>query len=118
MTIVHIVAPARLPAAQFANPVTPPPVGTHPSPQLATKEAYDAKDGSVSAGTWEATPGVFARAVEDAEFSHFIAGHATFVTADGQRFEFRAGDAAYFPPHTRGVWTIHETVRKTYCIWK
>jgi uncharacterized protein len=118
MNIVHIVAAARLPSAQFASPVTPPPVGKHPSPQLATKAAFDANDGSVSTGTWEATPGVFARAVEDAEFSHFIAGHATFVTADGRQFEFRAGDAAYFPPHTRGVWTIHETVRKTYCIWK
>jgi hypothetical protein len=118
MGIVHIVAPARQPAAKFTNPSTPPPVGEHPSPTLATMAAFEAKDGSVRAGTWEATPGVFARAVVNAEFSHFVAGHATFVTADGQRFEFRAGDAAYFPPHTRGVWTIHETLRKTYCVWK
>jgi uncharacterized cupin superfamily protein len=33
-------------------------------------------------------------------------------------FEFRAGDAAYFPPNTRGVWTIHETLRKTYVVWR
>jgi len=56
--------------------------------------------------------------VVDAEFSHFIAGHASFVTEDGQRFEFRAGDAVYFPPLTRGIWTIHETLRKTYCVWR
>jgi uncharacterized protein len=118
MTIVHIVAPARQPAAQFTSAPTPPAVGQHPSPKLATVEAFEAGDGSVSTGTWEATPGVFARAIVKAEFSHFVAGHATFVTADGQTFEFRAGDAAYFPPHTRGVWTIHETLRKTYCVWK
>jgi hypothetical protein len=35
-----------------------------------------------------------------------------------QSFHFRAGDAAYFPPLTRGIWTIHETLRKTYCIWR
>ena len=43
---------------------------------------------------------------------------STFVTEDGNRFEFRAGDAAYFPPRTRGVWTIHQTLRKTYVIWR
>ncbi len=118
MGIVHIIAPARAAAGEFGEPVTPAPVGSAPSPQLVTLAAFDAEDGSVSTGTWEASPGVFARAVVDAEFSHFVAGHATFVTADGQSFEFRAGDAAYFPPHTQGVWTIHETLRKTYCIWR
>jgi hypothetical protein len=118
MSIVHIVAPAQQPSAQFAIQSIPPSIGDRPSPRLATNAAFDATDGSVSTGTWEATPGVFARAVVDAEFSHFVAGSATFVTANGQRFDFRAGDAAYFPPHTQGVWTIHETLRKTYCIWK
>ena len=118
MGIVHIIAPARATAYQFDPPVTPPAVGGAPSPRLSTLAAFDAADGSVSTGTWEATPGVFARAIVDAEFSHFITGHATFVTAEGQRFEFRAGDAAYFPPRTQGVWTIHQTLRKTYCIWR
>ena len=39
-------------------------------------------------------------------------------TEDGRCFEFKAGDAAYFPPRTHGTWTIHETLRKTYCIWR
>ncbi|HEY2809511.1 MAG TPA: cupin domain-containing protein [Steroidobacteraceae bacterium] len=118
MGIVHIAAPGRARRAQFETPVIPPAVGDSPAPQLSTLPAFEASDGSVSTGIWEATPGVFARAVVAAEFSHFVAGHATFVAADGQRFEFRAGDAAYFPPHTRGVWTIHQTLRKTYCIWR
>jgi uncharacterized cupin superfamily protein len=118
MGIVHIIAAAQAAAARFDAPVTAPAVGDSPSPRLSTLPAYEAADDSVSTGTWEATPGVFARAIVDAEFSHFVAGHASFVTADGQRFEFRAGDAAYFPPHTKGVWTIHQTLRKTYCIWR
>ena len=65
-----------------------------------------------------ATPGTFARAIVDAEFCHFISGRATFVSEEGRRFEFQAGDAAYFPPRTRGTWTIHQTLRKTYCIWR
>lgn len=118
MGIVHIIAPAQMAQQRFGAPVTAAAVGASPSPQLSTLSAYEAADGSVSTGTWEATPGVFARAIMDAEFSHFVAGHATFVTAAGERFEFRAGDAAYFPPHTKGVWTIHQTLRKTYCIWR
>ncbi len=118
MGIIHIVAPARLPEAQFEVGAAPPAVGNSPSPRLSSKEAFASPDGAVSTGTWEASPGRFARAVVDAEFCHFIAGRATFVTGEGQTFEFRAGDAAYFPPLTRGIWTIHETLRKTYCVWR
>jgi uncharacterized protein len=118
MGIVHIVAPASIPAQQFTAGPAPAAVGASPVPRLATCEAYESPTGAVSTGTWEASPGVFRRAIMDSEVSHFLAGHATFVTDAGQSFEFRAGDTAYFPPFSRGVWTVHETLRKTYCIWK
>jgi hypothetical protein len=118
MSIIHIVSPALLPAAQFELGAIPPPIGDHPSPQLSSKEAFASQDGAVKTGTWQASPGRFARAVVDAEFCHFISGRATFVTEEGQTFEFRAGDAAYFPPSTRGIWIVHETLRKTYCVWR
>jgi uncharacterized cupin superfamily protein len=118
MGIIHIAAPAGIPGKDFAPGASLAAVGTSPVPRLASCEAYESPSGDVSTGTWEASPGVFRRAIMDSEFSHFIAGRATFVTDDGQRFEFRAGDAAYFPPFSRGVWTIHETLRKTYCVWK
>ena len=117
MAIVHIERPVDLERSKF-EVLTPPAVGDNPQPTLATHEAFAAADGAVAAGTWEATPGSFARAIANAEFCHFIRGRASFVTADGRRYEFRAGDAAYFPPRTRGTWTIHETLRKTYCIWR
>ncbi len=118
MGIVHIKAPLQTPTAEFGEAVTPAPVGGAPSPQLFTREAFDAPDGRVNLGTWEATPGRFARSIVDAEFAHFIAGHATFAAEGGASYEFHAGDAAYFPPNTKGVWTIHETVRKTYVLWR
>jgi uncharacterized protein len=115
MTIVHIERPADLAPTAFETFI-PPPVGDRPRPTLGSVEAW--ADAAVETGTWEATPGTFARAIVDAEFCHFVQGHATFVTEDGNRFEFRAGDAAYFPPRTLGVWTIHQTLRKTYVIWR
>jgi uncharacterized cupin superfamily protein len=118
MSIVHIKAPAELSRETLSPAGTPPnPAGGEPV-RLSLKEAFAAPDERINTGVWEATPGQFRRAVMDAEFCHFIAGHATFVSDAGQRFEFRAGDAAYFPPRTLGTWTIHETLRKTYVVWK
>ncbi len=117
MSIVHIERPGELSASAF-EVFMPAPVADLPRPTLGSVEAWAAPDGAVETGTWEATPGTFARAIVDAEFCHFVRGHATFVTEDGRRFEFKAGDAAYFPPDTRGTWTIHEALRKTYCIWR
>ncbi len=118
MGITHIIAPAQVPKSDFTVAPATAPVGDYAVPQLATKQAFESPNGNVATGIWEATPGRFSRAVMSAEFSHFVAGRATFVTEDGHTFEFKAGDAAYFPPNSRGVWTIHETLRKTYCIWK
>jgi uncharacterized cupin superfamily protein len=118
MGIVHIVAPAKLPGQDFKAGASPAAVGASAEPRLSTCEAFESASGDVSTGIWEASPGSFRRAIMDAEFSHFIAGRASFVTDEGQQFDFRAGDAAYFPPFSRGVWTIHETLRKTYCVWK
>jgi uncharacterized protein len=117
MPIVHIEQPAQIDPSAF-EVFTPPRVKDLPQPTLGTHEAYAAPGGAVESGTWEATPGTFARAIVEAEFCHFLQGRATFVTDDGQRYEFKAGDAAYFPPRTRGTWTIQETLRKTYCIWR
>src|SRR3974390_1549406 len=100
MTIVHIERPAELGASAF-EVFMPPPVGDLPRPALGRAAAGAAPDGAVETGTWEATPGTFARAIVDAEFCHFVRGRATFVTEDGRRFELKAGDAAYFPPRTR-----------------
>jgi uncharacterized protein len=118
MTINHIKSPALFGADMLSS------LGSAPNPaggervQLSKRDAFSAPDGSVETGTWQSTPGQFRRAVMDAEFSHFIAGRATFLADDGQTLEFAAGDAAYFPPFSRGTWIIHETLRKTYVVWR
>ncbi len=118
MTIIHIKAPGSIPLSQFARAAASSAVpGTEP-PMLSACEAFTSTDQSLHVGTWEAAPGKFRRAVVDAEFSHFIAGHATFDCDDGHRYEFRAGDAAWFPPATKGTWTVHEALRKTYVVWR
>lgn len=118
MTINHIKAPARF-GADMMEPAGSPPNPTEGERvRLSKRSGFSAPDGRIETGTWECTPGQFRRAVMDAEFSHFIAGRATFVADDGQTVELNAGDAAFFPPFTRGIWIVHETLRKTYVVWR
>jgi len=70
----------------------------------------------VQAGVWECSPGVFARAVRQAEFVHVVAGHGFFTPDGGAPMELRAGDVAYFPADCRGVWEVRESLRKTYLL--
>jgi len=116
MTIVHIKAAGSISLTQFTSAAASSAVPGMEAPILSTLEAYSTPDKSLRVGTWEAAPGRFRRAVVDAEFSHFITGHATFDCDDGQRYEFRAGDAAWFPPATQGTWTVHQALRKTYVV--
>ena len=118
MPIVHIKAAGAIPLTLFASAAATSAVPGIDPPLLSTCEAYSSTDKSLRVGTWEAAPGQFRRAVVDAEFSHFIAGHATFEGDDGERYEFRAGDAAWFPPATTGTWTVHQALRKTYVVWR
>jgi uncharacterized protein len=118
MTINHIKAPVSFGADTLRSVGSPPNPAGGERVQLSKRDGFAAPDGRVESGTWQSTPGQFRRAVMDAEFSHFIAGRATFVADDGQIVEFSAGDAAYFPPLTHGTWIIHETLRKTYVVWR
>ena len=118
MGINHIQAPASFGADTLHSVGSPPNPGGGVRVQLSKRDGFTAPDGRVETGTWQSTPGQFRRAVMDAEFSHFIAGRATFVADDGQTVELAAGDAAYFPPFTLGTWIIHETLRKTYVVWR
>jgi uncharacterized cupin superfamily protein len=76
------------------------------------------KDGEPDYGLWECSPGRWRRQIKEAEFTYFLAGRCTFIADDGQRLEIEAGDAAYWPADSMGIWEIHETVRKVYILLK
>lgn len=67
-------------------------------------------------GLWECSPGRFQRQVASGEVMHILAGAGCFLpeASGAEPVEFRAGDTLFFPPDTRGVWEIRETVRKLY----
>jgi uncharacterized cupin superfamily protein len=85
-----------------------------PVARLTCSEFAVIAEKNVEAGVWECSPGVWRRQVLQAELCHFVSGHAFFTPENGERIEIRAGDAVFFPPNSRGVWDVRETIRKSY----
>ncbi|MBV8783977.1 MAG: cupin domain-containing protein [Gammaproteobacteria bacterium] len=85
---------------------------SEPAAQLRGRAAREKPD----CGVWECSPGRWRRQVKSAEFCHFVAGRCTFTPDGGTPIALQAGDAAYFPANTTGVWDVTETLRKTYVI--
>jgi uncharacterized cupin superfamily protein len=49
---------------------------------------------------------------------NFVLGSCTF-TPDGKApHQLRAGDTLFLPENTKGVWVVHETVRKVYVLFE
>lgn len=107
--LISSVAKIDLPAV---GPVAVP-IG-EPVAELRCLESVSFAEKQVEAGVWECSPGVWRRQVTQAELCHFVSGHAYFTPEQGIKIEIKAGDAVFFPPNSRGVWDVRETLRKTY----
>ena len=87
-------------------------------PRTRVSNQYTEPTQQFFCGIWTSTAGKWRVRYTEHEFCVIIEGRVRVESASGEKHEFRAGDAAYFPPHTRGVWTIHERLRKTYVVWR
>ena len=90
------------------------PVGT-PIPQLRTAAEQELTWAEV--GIWECTVGKMERQIAEAEHMYFISGKGRFTPVGGEAIEIRAGDSLFLPAHTKGVWEIDETLRKSYAVF-
>lgn len=84
-------------------------------PTFKTWEQDESRDGSVSTGVWEATPGV-TRSIkgETFEFCHILSGAVEIAEDGGETRTYRAGDSFVMKPGFTGIWRTIETVRKIY----
>ncbi len=80
---------------------------------------FKSADGKVISGVWECEPGA-SRWEFDArgELVTVLSGRMTVQEDGGEPAEVSAGFTAYFPLGWRGVWTVHETLRKVYVVYK
>jgi len=88
-----------------------------PAPQSSLAQHRDIAQVQAQIGIWECTPGQMRRSVVQREFSHILAGSATFTPDGGAPVELGPGDAVLFPAMCQGTWDIKQTVRKTFVIF-
>jgi uncharacterized cupin superfamily protein len=107
---------AGIPTAQLdkLGPVEAP--LSWPPAELNGKKYHVGRPGVRMMGVWECSPGRWRRTIMEEEFAHFIEGSARFLPDDDEPIDIQAGDTIWFPPNTRGVWEISESVRKVYII--
>lgn len=76
-----------------------------------------ASPGPIETGVWEATPGSFT-ATRDGyhEICYLVSGRITLVEDGEEPLDLYAGDLFVTPAGWRGVWHVHETVRKVFVI--
>jgi len=89
---------------------------SEPASRLTGRKYIDEAEGIDCMGIWECSPGRWQRTIMHEEFAHFVTGSATFIPEEGEPVEIRAGDTVWFPRNSRGVWEIHEDVRKVYVV--
>lgn len=101
--------------ASAATPVAAP-MG-NPVSQTRTRSIVSETSPTNRCGAWECSPGRWRRQILQAEFCHFLEGDAVFTPDMGDPIRLRAGDSAYFPKGTSGIWEVIEHSRKVFIIF-
>ena len=80
---------------------------------------FVSEDGKTLCGTWECEPGASRwEFLERGEFIHVLSGRMTVLQDDGEPVELTAGSSAVFPLGWTGTWTVHETLRKVFTVFR
>jgi uncharacterized cupin superfamily protein len=91
-------------------------------PTATTEGMAEASDSlwkrpGLDVGYWECTPGRFTATREGyTEICQFLSGRVTIEVEGEEAVTLGAGDTLVMPSGWRGVWVVHETVRKLYVI--
>lgn len=74
-------------------------------------------DGKIDTGLWECTAGAFtAERVGYTEICTILSGRVTLEVEGEVSVEFGPGDVMVTPSGWKGVWRVHEPLRKHYTI--
>lgn len=97
----------------------PKPTSIEGDQKEAAKALWTSEDGAVEIGIWECTPGRFtARRDDNTEICHFVSGRVTIHGPEGTSRDVGPGEVLVLPIGWRGEWTIHETTRKFYAVYR
>lgn len=80
---------------------------------------FTSDDGKILCGTWECEPGASRwEFLDRGEFIHVLSGRMTVHLDGAEPVELTAGSSAVFPLGWTGTWTVHETLRKVFTVFR
>ena len=112
--------PADLTTADLpSKPLAPPTAVAEGEITTRGQVFFTSEDERILAGTWECEPGVSRwEFTERGEAIHVLSGRMTVQRDDDEPVEIGPGTSAVFPLGWCGVWTVHETLRRSYVIYR
>ncbi|MGB8858098.1 MAG: cupin domain-containing protein [Ilumatobacteraceae bacterium] len=117
MTITYRAA--EIPASDLAEKPLGQPSAEPLTGEITTraKVFFDAE--KITAGTWECEPGASRwEFLTRGEIIHVLSGRMT-VQRDGEdAVELTPGSSAVFELGWQGTWTVHETLRKVFVVYR
>lgn len=104
----------------YSEELLAPPTATPISGDIVVRDKSYLADGErgIYSGSWESEPGTSRWEFTDrGEVITVVEGRMT-VEEDGKpAVTLTPGDTAYFPVGWKGVWTVHEKLRKIYVVY-
>jgi hypothetical protein len=80
---------------------------------------FTSPDERIVSGTWECEPGTSRwEFTTRGEIIHVLSGRMTVQRDDEEGVELTAGSSAVFEPGWCGTWTVHETLRKVFVVYR
>jgi uncharacterized cupin superfamily protein len=95
-------------ATPLAGPIT-----------VRSRTVFVSDDKKVISGIWECEPGASRWEFDSrGEIIHILSGRMSCAEDGGEPVEVGPGSMAVFPIGWHGVWTVHETLRKVFVVYK
>ncbi|MFM7878884.1 MAG: cupin domain-containing protein [Acidimicrobiaceae bacterium] len=108
------IAAADLAAKPLGHPSAEPLTG-----EIMTRAKVFLDNPTVTAGTWECEPGASRwEFTTRGEVIYVLSGRMTVHQDGDDPVELTAGSSCIFPIGWKGTWTVHETLRKVFVVYR
>ena len=110
---------AEIPSADLAEKPLGQPSAEPLTGEILARSQVFFDDPAITAGTWECEPGASRwEFLTRGEIIYVLSGRMT-VEQDGEpAVELTAGSSCIFPIGWCGVWTVHDTLRKVFVVYR
>ena len=120
-TVTITYRAGEIPAADLAEKPLGQPSAEPLTGDITTRSQvfFTSADDKIVSGTWECEPGASRwEFTNRGEIIHVLSGRMT-VARDGEEgVELTAGSSAVFELGWQGTWTVHETLRKVFVVYR